>query len=147
MGRPPKNQENKPNYSALNAERAYKILSEIQIGDKTLFDMIFDMNKGDDILGNFEKISDEKRVEFGNMLTRLQQSSGDERNIVVIDMMKKFPEVITKNGNKALEIKKVLIQNSEKAKELSELFTGSKTEDFREAVGNALSYIMFLAEV
>lgn len=146
MGRPAK-QENKPNYSALNAEKAYKILSEIQIGEKTLFDMIFDLQQTDDILGNLGSIPEEKRLEFGNMLSKLQSAEGDERNIVLIDMIKKYPEVVKKNGNKALEIKKVLIQNGEKTKELSELYTGTKTDDFLEAVGNALSYIMFLAKV
>ena len=143
MGRP-KKEDTQPNYSALNAERAYKLLSEIQIGEKTLFDMIFDLNKGDDILSN---ISPENRAEFAVMIEKMSNAKEEDRNTLTIELMKKFPEALQNSGRLTLEIKKVLIQNSEKTKELSELFTGSKTEDFREAVGNALSYIMFLAKV
>jgi len=144
MARVKKDETAKFDLSALNAAKAYEVLAKIPVGEKTLFDLIFDLNKSENPA---EKVSKEDREEYVDLSVKLSKSTGEERESVAKEIMIKFPEALRKSNILDIEIKKALILHQEQTNELSELFTGVKTPYLKEAIGNALSYIMFLASV
>jgi len=132
------------NHSAQNAEQAYKILTEIQVGDKTLFDIVFDAKESNEFIG---KLNNTQRAEFIKLIKENEKSGGD-RTQFLLELVEKFPNAIDQETTTAMyEIKKVLLINGEKTRQLAELYTGKKIIDFKEAVGYAFLYIIFLKQV
>lgn len=134
------------NYSAMNAEQAYKILNEIQMTDeKTLFDIVFD----DDEMQNslIKKLGEERFGSYMEEYESVLRLPEDERRKANIKLLAKYPEVLRTGNDLESKVKKCLLLNGEKTRELSALFTGKEPNDFKEAVSNSFAYIVFLKEV
>lgn len=128
------------NYSALNAEKAYKLLDEIEYEGATLYDIAFE-NKQTDILANLKP---EERTEFFKLAGESAGKSKKEQQELTIKLMEKFPNAVGTASDYEFKIRKILRMNGEKARELSELFTGRADSDFMEVVENCILYITFL---
>jgi len=135
----------KPNFTGLNAARAYKILDEIIIDGVSLYDTVF-KNKA---ISALDKMTQQEQTEYIALQAKMEAEQNEDnkleiRNEMITKFSRKFIE-FADEGN--FEISKALRQNPEKTFELAELYSGTKTDDFLEAVGYAKSYITFLKEV
>ena len=130
------------NHSALNAEKAYKLLDEIEYKDRTLYDIAFEVNT-DDV---FENLNAEQTKELYAIRKQMDNAkTPKQKEELESKIFEKFSGALTKPiVDLDFRIKKVLRMNSGKARELSELYTGKKTQDFMEVVENCVLYITFL---
>ena len=139
-----KAKEIKPvNITGKNAERAYKILNEVPVGDRTLYDVVFD-KKPNDILS---KLNPSELSEFMKISTTINALPKEKQEAESMKLAERFPGLLTIANDDEFEIRKALRLNEQQTHELAELYTGLKSGNFMEVVENAYLYITFLRDL